>query len=89
MTDTYRLYLKLVDGLRARRADVGWEPEDDRAELLVLAELFEKLSPPEQRIANAEGWRSWPDLYDAHMEATLTEPVALAPDDVTPARLAA
>lgn len=60
MTEAYRRYLEIVDGLRVRRAIAGWKPEDDRRDLAELFELFEDLSAEERRIANAEGSRSWP-----------------------------
>ena len=89
MTETYRLYLRIIDGLRERRSRKEWQPGEDRDELAALEDLFERLTPEEQKLANSEGWRSWPDLYDAHMEETLVEPAQLVPDDRGPARRAA
>jgi hypothetical protein len=61
-------YHWILDTLRARRADPDWVAEDDRADLALLEDLYAKLSPSEQECVEAEGWRGWPDLYDAHME---------------------
>jgi hypothetical protein len=60
MTAAYQHYLEIVDSLRARRALPDWKPEDDRADLAQLLELFEDLSAEERLLANAEGHRSWP-----------------------------
>ena len=89
MTDHFRIYLKLIDALRTRRSGPDWKSEDDRGDLATLEDLFERLSEDEQRVADAEGWRSWPDLYDQHMEQNLVEPTTLGLADESPARRAA
>ena len=89
MSEPYRLYIKIVDALRARRAKPDWVAEDDRANLALLEDLFGELTPEEQQQANEEGWRSWPDLYDAYMEEHLVEQRGLRVDGEAPVRLAA
>ena len=89
MSEPYRLYLKIVDALRAKRAKHDWVAEDDRSDLALLADLFGDLTPAEREQANEEGWRSWPDLYDAYMEEHLIEHRALRVDGEAPVRLAA
>ncbi len=60
MTDAYRRYQEIVDGLRVKRAVAGWKPEDDRQDLARLMDLWDQLSDDEQETTNAEGSRSWP-----------------------------
>lgn len=55
MTPAYQHYLEIVADLRARRATPGWKPEDDRADLAQLLELFEDLSA-EERLLASESW---------------------------------
>ena len=62
MSEPYRLYLKIVDALRAKRANDDWISENDRADLALLEDIFGELTPEEQAQANDEGWRSWPGL---------------------------
>lgn len=58
MSEAYRHYLEIVANLRTRRLFAGWKPEDDRADLKLLLELLEEMSPEERRAANDEGHRS-------------------------------
>jgi len=69
MSASYREYLRLVDALReARRVEQEQLDQAREREVLGrLTDLFEQLSEDEQDLANAEGWRSWPDLYDARV----------------------
>jgi len=60
LTDAYRCYQEIVDGLLVKRSVAGWEPEDDRQDLAQLMDLFELLSDDEKERANAEGLGSWP-----------------------------
>ena len=60
-------YNRIVDALRERRRDPSWNPYNDRPVLEQLESLYDMLSPEEQSTANLQGWRGWPDLYDARM----------------------
>lgn len=62
-------YLRLVDLLRESRRSKSWRPEDDRPLLAHLEDLYEKLGDAEQDRVEAEGWRAWPEQYDARMRA--------------------
>jgi hypothetical protein len=67
MTNAYRQYCSLVDQLRELRR--GRTSEGAlRAILQNLEDLFPTLAQGEQDVANQEGWRGWPDLYDARMD---------------------
>lgn len=67
MTDAYRQYLQLVNELRDMRRS-GTGERELRPILEALEDLFHELGEDEQETANAEGWRGWPDEYDARME---------------------
>lgn len=60
-------YRQLVDELREGRRLPGWKAFDDRPLLEQLEDLWEQLSDEDQLLANQEGWRAWPDRYDARM----------------------
>ena len=62
------MYDLIVIRLRARRRSPGWEAEQDREDLATLADLHERLAPKEKKRADAEGWKSWPHLFDERME---------------------
>ncbi|MDP3220425.1 MAG: hypothetical protein Q8S73_40400 [Deltaproteobacteria bacterium] len=68
MSGAHDKYLELVGVLRDARRSPSWAAPDDREILGVLEDLFDQLTPEEQDRANGEGWRGWPDLYDAYME---------------------
>jgi len=68
MTDARRLYLVLLADLRDGRTRHGWKPEDDREILAQMMDMFETMTDDEQRIENARGAASWPDLVDTHTE---------------------
>jgi hypothetical protein len=63
------LYLRMVDLLRESRRSKSWRPEHDRPLLAHLEDLYEKLDDPEQNRVESEGWRAWPEQYDARMRA--------------------
>lgn len=67
MTNAYRQYCSLVDQLRELRRARTSEGAM-RAILENLEDLFPMLAEGEQDVANQEGWRGWPDLYDARMD---------------------
>jgi len=59
------IYQQLVDDLREARRQPGWKPEDDRAALGSLEDLYETLTDEEREVVERESERSWPDLWDA------------------------
>jgi hypothetical protein len=63
------IYLRMVDLLRESRRSKSWQPEHDRPLLAHLEDLYEKLDDAEQNRVEAEGWRGWPEQYDARMRA--------------------
>lgn len=60
----FERYNQIVDELREARRMPERPIGSDRERLAMLGVLFEMLTPERQEIANAEGWRSWPDEYD-------------------------
>jgi hypothetical protein len=65
--DTIRgLVGQLREGRRANNQGI----KEERLLLEQIGELVEKLEEEDEdqwEIINNEGWRGWPDLYDAHM----------------------
>lgn len=59
------IYRRLVDDLREARRRPGWKPEDDRAALASLDDLYEALTDEERSVVESESGRSWPDVWDA------------------------
>ena len=54
----------LADALReARRVSAP----DDRELLAKMEDLIESMNDDDREVANSEGWRGWPDLYDDRM----------------------
>lgn len=76
MTSKLDRFRELTTELRKGRRDAR---DRDRHLLDELAGLIDSMEDHEQEIANAEGWRGWPDLYDARMCKGLVENVD--PDD--------
>jgi len=60
----FAMYQATVDELRELRRRAGRTPEQDRACLERLEDLYEQLTETEQQLVNGQGWRSWPDVYD-------------------------
>jgi hypothetical protein len=58
------IYQRLLDDMREARRQPGWKPEDDRAALASIEDLYEMLTDEERGVAESEGERSWPDLWD-------------------------
>ncbi len=83
MSKQIETYLRLVDLLRESRRPRSWKPEQDRLLLSHLEDLYEKLDDAEQHLVEAEGWRGWPDQYDARNDALadLMEVLLDAADD--------
>jgi hypothetical protein len=67
------VYLHLVVALRESRRSPRWKPEDDRPILARLEDLYATLSDTDQDRVEAEGWRAWPEEYDARMLRDLEE----------------
>lgn len=76
---TFRL---LTDALReSRRVMTESEHEQERSEeplLAKLADLIDSMEDSDREIANSEGWRGWPDSYDARMRQCVE---TIDPDD--------
>ena len=68
MSPNLILFLTLVDALREARRVSGHDASDDRPLLDQLAELVDAMDEKDQDYANGEGWRGWPDLFDARMK---------------------
>ena len=66
------MYDTLVVSLREYRR-AGGNLETQREILENLEYLYPKLSFQEQAEVNNEGWKGWPDQYDAKMETSLVE----------------
>lgn len=64
------MYERLMDDLREARRQLGWKPEDDRAALASLEDLYEMLTDEERGVVERESERSWPDLWDAHQSSS-------------------
>ena len=58
-------YLRLVDVLRESRRSEEWKPENDRPLLARLEDLYSALAEDEQSQVESQGWRAWPEDYDA------------------------
>ncbi len=65
MSDAAETYDRLVVSLRERRRASGWRAEEDRPLLASLERLYEGLTTQERSVADAGGWKGWPDLFDA------------------------
>lgn len=59
------IYQRILDDLREARRQPGWKPEDDRAALASLEDLYGALTDEERSVVERESNRSWPDLWDA------------------------
>ena len=81
MSEKLDKFRSLVDGLReARRVSIRkGQHFYDTVLLNDINVLVDEMDDDEQEIANNEGWRGWPDLYDAHMSQMMIEDVD--PDD--------
>jgi len=64
----------MTDNLRLLRRD----GIDDSGLVDTIADLINEMNDEEQEIANGEGWRGWPDLYEKRIRVTETAP---DPDD--------
>ena len=69
----------------ARRSHTNghlWESQ----QLEQIANLIDSMDDDEQEIANSEGWRGWPDLYDTRMREMLAsgKVIETAPDPNDP-----
>lgn len=62
-------FLAELDRLRQDRRLRGSNAELDRPFLNRLDELYDRLDEDEYELVNGEGWRGWPDQYDARMVA--------------------
>ena len=56
-----------IDRLREDRRRRGSNFAFDRPFLDRLDDMVDGLAADEYDVANSEGWRGWPDLYDARM----------------------
>lgn len=56
-----------IDRLREDRRRRGHAPVLDRPFLDRLDDMFDGLTSEEFLAVNGEGWRGWPDLYDARI----------------------
>ena len=65
MNSPLAIYQQLIDDLRDNRRQPGYTAEDDRELLAKLEDFYEMLTDEERSVVESEGWRSWPDLYDA------------------------
>ena len=73
MTAPYQEYLTIMDQLReARRRFIG-DVIGHRPFLDKLADLYEKLTEDEQGRVEAQGWRVWPEQYDARKRPHLID----------------
>lgn len=64
------IYQRILDDLREARRQPGWEPENDRAALASLEDLYEALTDEERGVVERESGRSWPDLWDARQSSS-------------------
>ena len=55
------MYRGIINALRRGRRLPDWKPETDRRILAAAEDLYAELTPAEQEIVEAKGWRSWPD----------------------------
>jgi hypothetical protein len=51
----------IADALREARRATDWQPSSDLLMLDQMQAIYETLSESDRAIADAEGWRSWPD----------------------------
>lgn len=56
-----------IDRLREDRRRRGRDPLADRPFIERIDAMFDGLSDDDYAVVNGEGWRGWPDLYDARM----------------------
>ena len=59
---------ELVDQLREQRRLPGSTAEGGRPILEELEDLWELMTDEEHEELEREGWRAWPDLFDAHVK---------------------
>lgn len=58
-----QLYLDILDRLRRQRAKPGWKPQDDRAMLADLDDLYAFLRSHHREHVEKISWRCWPDKF--------------------------
>lgn len=54
-------YMLLQDALRESRRSSTWKPEQDRATLARMEDLYASMTESEQGRVEEFGWRAWPD----------------------------
>lgn len=78
MSDRLEEFRVLVDALREARRLPSRELLEDRPILDRVALLVDAMNDEEREISDGEGWRGWPDLYDARMKRQVE---TIDPDD--------
>ena len=78
MSDRLEEFRVLVDALREARRLPSRKALEDRPLLDKVALLADAMDDDQREIADREGWRGWPDLYDARMKQQVEE---MDPDD--------
>lgn len=64
------VYVSLLDALREIRRMPDWDASQDRPMLALLDDYYGRMSEEDQRWADAQSWRGWPDQYDRRGEPT-------------------
>jgi len=62
------VYVSLLDALREIRRMPDWDASKDRPMLALLDDYYSRMSEEDQKWADAQSWRGWPDQYDQRGE---------------------
>jgi len=71
MFDKLIEFRQLVDTLRESRREKSKKADEYRLILGQIEDLVDSMNDDEQEIANSEGWRGWPDLYDERLRSLI------------------